>query len=388
MKILHASPSFYPTRAYGGTIRSSYGLCRGLAELGCDVRVLTTDTDGIGRNLDVPNDRDVVLDGMQVRYCHKLLRNSVSLDLLRVIREYIEWADAVHLIAVYSFPTFPTLSYCRRYRKPLVWSPRGSLQRWEGSTRRAAKFLWEEACRSLVLKDKFVLHATSADEAEQSSARFTGLRTVVVSNGVDVPGQIRRSESTGELRITYLGRLHPIKGIENLLDACKLLEGDSESWHLKIAGPGESDYRKFLAAKVAKLQPAGRIEFLGEVAGEAKEDLFASSDLLVAPSYVENFGMVIAEALAHEVPVIAGKGTPWQGLHANRCGLWVENAPEALAAAVRKIRAMPLREMGRRGRSWMEREFSWQAVSRQMLAVFQECAGVGKDSHEVVPING
>ncbi len=233
-----------------------------------------------------------------------------------------------------------------------------------------------------------MLHATSADEAEQSSARFPGLRTVIVSNGVDVPGQIRRSESTGELRITYLGRLHPIKGIENLLDACKLLEGDSESWHLKIAGAGESDYRKFLAAKVAKLQPAGRIEFLGEVAGEAKEDLFASSDLLVAPSYVENFGMVIAEALAHEVPVIAGKGTPWQGLHANRCGLWVENAPEALAAAVRKIRAMPLREMGRRGRSWMEREFSWQAVSRQMLAVFQECAGVGKDSHEVVPING
>ncbi len=96
MKILHVSPSFYPTRAYGGTIRSSYGLCRGLAELGCDVRVLTTDTDGIGRNLDVPNDRDVVVDGMQVRYCHKLLRNSVSLDLLRVIREYIEWADAVH----------------------------------------------------------------------------------------------------------------------------------------------------------------------------------------------------------------------------------------------------------------------------------------------------
>ena len=137
-------------------------------------------------------------------------------------------------------------------------------------TRRAAKFLWEEACRSLVLKDKFVLHATSADEAEQSSARFPGLRTVIVSNGVDVPGQIRRSESTGELRITYLGRLHPIKGIENLLDACKLLEGDSQSWHLKIAGAGESDYRKFLGAKLAKLQPAGRIEFLGEVAGEAQ----------------------------------------------------------------------------------------------------------------------
>jgi glycosyltransferase involved in cell wall biosynthesis len=388
MKILHVSPSFYPTRAYGGTIRSSYGLCRGLAELGCDVRVLTTDTDGIGRNLDVPNDRDVVVDGLQVRYCHKLLRNSVSLDLLRVIREYIQWADVVHLIAVYSFPTFPTLSCCRRFRKPMVWSPRGSLQRWEGSTRRAHKFLWEEACRSLVLKDKFVLHATSADEAEQSSARFPGLRTVIVPNGVELARHIRRQESGGEFRITYLGRLHPIKGIENLIDACKLLQGDAEPWHLKIAGAGESDYAKILSAKAASVQPRGRIEFVGEVEGAAKEDLFASSDVVVAPSYVENFGMVIAEALAHEVPVIAGRGTPWEGLNANRCGLWVENAPESLAASIRQIREMPLQEMGRRGRIWMEREFSWQAVSRQMLAGFQECAGVGEDSHEVVPVNG
>ncbi len=388
MKILHVSPSFYPTRAYGGTIRSSYGLCRGLAELGCDVRVLTTDTDGIGRNLDVPNDRDVVVDGLQVRYCRKLLRNSVSLDLLRVIREYIEWADVVHLIAVYSFPTFPTLSCCRRFRKPMVWSPRGSLQRWEGSTRRAHKFLWEEACRSLVLKDKFVLHATSADEAEQSSARFPGLRTVIVPNGVELARHIRRKESGGEFRITYLGRLHPIKGIENLIDACKLLEGDAEPWHLKIAGAGESDYAKILSAKAASVQPRGRIEFVGEVDGAAKEDLFASSDVVVAPSYVENFGMVIAEALAHEVPVIAGRGTPWQGLNANRCGLWVENAPESLAESIRQIREMPLQEMGRRGRIWMGREFSWQAVSRQMLAGFQECAGVGEDSHEVVPVKG
>jgi len=161
MKILHVSPSFYPTRAYGGTIRSSYGLCRGLTQLGCEVRVLTTDTDGIGRNLQVANDRDVAVDGLQVRYCHKLFRNSVSADLLRVLGEYVAWADVVQLIAVYSFPTFPTLAYCRRLRKPLVWSPRGSLQRWQGSTRVSAKFLWEQACRILAPKEKLILHTTS-----------------------------------------------------------------------------------------------------------------------------------------------------------------------------------------------------------------------------------
>jgi glycosyltransferase involved in cell wall biosynthesis len=372
MKILHVSPSFYPTRAYGGTIRSSYGLCRGLTELGCEVRVLTTDTDGIGRNLDVANDRDVAVDGLQVRYCHKLFRNSVSPGLLRVLGEYVAWADVVHLIAVYSFPTFPTLAYCRRLQKPLVWSPRGSLQRWDGSTHVATKFAWELVCRMLAPKDRVVLHTTSEEEARQSQARFRDLRTVIVHNGVELPERVRRSGPTAELRISYLGRLHPIKAIENLLDACKLMEGDADPWHLKIAGSGEGDYPEVLKSKVEKLGLQAHVEFTGEIFGDAKEDLFADSDVLVAPSYVENFGMVIAEALAHEVPVIAGRGTPWEGLHANQCGLWVENNAHSLATTIRRTRALPLREMGRRGRCWMQREFSWDAVSRQMLVAFQD----------------
>ena len=386
MKILHVSPSFYPTTAYGGTIRSSYGLCRGLTELGCEVRVLTTDTDGIGRNLEVANDHEVAVDGLHVRYCHKLFRNSVSAGLLGALGEYVAWADVVHLIAVYSFPTFPTLAYCRRLQKPLIWSPRGSLQRWDGSTRVAAKFVWERVCRMLALKDRVVLHTTSEEEARQSQARFRDLRTVIVHNGVELPERVRRSGPTAELRITYLGRLHPIKGIENLLDACKLIEGDADPWHLKIAGSGEGDYPNLLKAKVEKLGLQARVEFTGEVFGEARENLFAESDILVAPSYVENFGMVIAEALAHEVPVIAGRGTPWHGLQTNQCGLWAENDAASLATAIRQMRTLPLREMGRRGRCWMEREFSWDAVSRQMLVVFQNCldAPRGRSQAETV----
>jgi glycosyltransferase involved in cell wall biosynthesis len=173
--------------------------------------------------------------------------------------------------------------------------------------------------------------------------------------------------------MTYLGRLHAIKGVENLLDACKLMEGDADRWHLKIAGSGEGDYPEVLKSKVERLGLQARVEFTGEVFGEAKEDLFAKSDVLVAPSYVENFGMVIAEALAREVPVIASRGTPWKGLQENQCGLWVENDAASLAAAIRRMRTLPLRDMGRQGRCWMEREFSWDAVSSQMLVVFQDC---------------
>jgi len=373
MKVLHVSPSFYPTKAYGGTIRSGYGLCRGLAEVGCSVRVLPTDSDGAGRTLEVPNDEDVQVDALLVRYCHKQFRHSISLGLLRALRRYIDWADVVHLTAVYSFPTLPTLSYCRIFGKPMVWSPRGALQRWEGSTRLIAKSLWESACRNLALKEKLVLHTTSEAEAAQSRKRFPGVRAVIVRNGVELPLDLKKTDPKGILRLAYLGRLDPIKGVEALLEACSLLDRETGPWHLDIAGTGTSAYLNFLKAKVAKLRLDPHVQFLGEVSGTAKDDFLANSDVVLAPSYVENFGMAIAEALAHEVPVIASRGTPWEGLQTKGCGLWVDNDPQSLAAAIREIRMMPLSEMGRRGRLWMEREFSWHFVSNQMLAVYREC---------------
>ena len=373
MKVLHVSPSFYPSRAYGGTIRSGYGLCRGLAQLGCDVRVLTTDTDGLGCVLDVANDREVQVDGLRVRYCHKRLRHSVSPALLGVLPSYVKWADVVHLTAVYSFPTFPTLFFCRLFNKPVVWSPRGALQRWEGSSRVVHKGVWEWICQKLAPKNNLVLHVTSQAEADQSLKRFPKLRAVVIRNGVDVPQNLVRSVSNGELRLLYLGRLHPIKGIESLLDACGIVKTLSPDWHLRIAGTGSASYVDFLKSKVQELGLSKQVEFVGEVFGEKKEALFAQSDVVLLPSHTENFGIVVAESLAHAVPVIASKGTPWIGLETNKCGLWVDNDPESLATAIRKICTLPLQEMGQRGREWMEKDFSWDSVSGEMLANYRAC---------------
>src|SRR5208282_218701 len=162
-----------------------------------------------------------------------------------------------------------------------------------------------------------------------------------------------------EIRLLYLGRLHPIKGIETLLEACGIVGGQSPDWHLYIAGTGSPFYVDFLKSKVQDLGLSKRVEFVGEVFEEQKEALFAQSDVALVPSHIENFGIVVAESLAHAVPVIASKGTPWIGLETNRCGLWVDNDPESLATAIRKICTLPLQEMGQRGREWMEKDFSW-----------------------------
>lgn len=111
---------------------------------------------------------------------------------------------------------------------------------------------------------------------------------------------------------------------------------------------------------------------VGAVLGKTKKKLFEDSDLVIVPSHSESFGIVVAEALAHGVPVIASKGTPWSGLEQKACGLWVENDPENLANAIRRISAMPLRDMGFRGREWMQREFTWNSIAKRMADLYRE----------------
>lgn len=376
MKILYVSPSFAPAWRYGGPIRSVFRLCSELAQQGCQVRVLTTDANGPDAVLDVETRREVEGQGFRVRYCHRIAGHSVSPTLLRILPTYIRWADLIHLTAVYNFPTIPTLLICRLLGKPLVWSPRGALQRWAGSRRRHLKAIWEAICRTVAPK-YLVFHATSEQEAVESQERFPRFRFFVIPNGVDIPSEVFYFPSNGVLRLLYLGRLDPKKGIENLLEACARLNQKAElPWTLTIAGGGNPSYISVLQAKVNALGLQGQVRMTGEVQDETKGALFAHADLVVVPSHTENFGLVVAEALAHGVPVIASRGTPWRRVEEVGCGLWVDNEPESLAQAVEQMSRMPLREMGERGREWMKREFAWPIIAKQMLCLYERMINV------------
>src|SRR5437016_1543954 len=240
MKILHITPSFYPALVYGGPTYSVYALCRSLVDLGCQVRVLTTDANGPDSVLAVDTSKDVeVSNGLRVRYCHRIADVSVSPALLRVLLLYISWAEVVHLTAVYSFPTIPTLVASKLLGKPLVWSPRGMLQRWDGMKRRHLKAAWERACRTAAPK-RLVLHVTSEQERRESESRLPRVQTVIIPNGVEIPSAVAHRNAGNDLRLAYLGRLDPKKGIENLIEAYDLVRdrlGNPAS--LVIAGDGD-----------------------------------------------------------------------------------------------------------------------------------------------------
>jgi glycosyltransferase involved in cell wall biosynthesis len=371
LKVLHVSPSFYPAGHYGGPTQSSYGLCNATAQMpGIELRVLTTDSDG-PRRIEVKSFPVKLPEGYDVYYCRRWFGADIAPRMFWRLPQMIRWADVVHLTAVYSPPTIPTLALCRLFRKPVMWSTRGALQTWRERSRQRLKSVWEKTCDLLCSPNRVMLHVTSEAERVESISKIKGASVAVISNGIESPmtngGQWRGARDG--MRLLFLGRLHPKKGIENLFQALTRLANEVT---LSVCGEGEADYQTRLKSLAAELDLNRRVTFHGRVDGEAKEQQFAEADLCVVPSFTENFCNVVAESLVRGVPVVTSKGTPWARVTEIDCGLWVDNDAATLAGAIRQMQTKPLREMGERGREWMKREFSWPNIAEQMTQQYEK----------------
>ncbi len=373
MKVLFVSPSFYPAFHYGGPVFINRAFCAAMARIeGVDLRIVTTDANGPNR-LDPRASQQREIDGCAIEYFRRTSPPDVACGLLLNLIGAIRDADVVHLNGVYSFTTIPTLLLCRVMRKPVVWSTMGALQRWQGTTRKRTKLLWETVCNRLCENNRVVMHVTSDDEREESLEKIPNAGALLLRNGIDLPElSAKPAKRSGPgLRLLYLGRLHPIKGIENLLRALPLMQTEVR---LSICGAGEAEYEARLRSIVNELGLTQMVDFYGRVDGEAKEQHFREADLCIAPSFKEAFCTVALEAMARAVPVIVGRGIPWRRVEAVGCGLWVSNEPAELAAAIDRAAKMNLTEMGERGRAWMESEFSWPPVAAEMIDTYRRMA--------------
>lgn len=370
MRVLHVVPTFFPAVCYGGPIYSVLELCLHLSKLGNEVKVLTTDANGNARLLP-EQQQDPVLDPLQIYFCRRLGRGMVAPALLNRVVGCAKWADVVHLTAVYNFSTVPTVLAARFAGKPLVWSPRGALQRWTGSRHTAGKALWNSTCRML-LPRRMTLHVTSQQEAAESAPSVGNPSTCVIPNGIDIPPLPPNPPLDGTLKILFIGRLDPKKGLENLIAALSPSAGRGiGQWRLQIAGDGPPDYVARIQALACDSGIGAYVEFCGDVRGQKKLQAFANSDLVIVPSHTENFGNVVAEALAHARPVIVSRATPWREVEQYRCGLWVDNDPGSLTSALQKMNGYDRIAMGLRGRQWMAAAFSWHEQSRRMLSLYE-----------------
>ena len=253
----------------------------------------------------------------------------------------------------------------------LVVSPRGTLSSVAMARTGLLKNLLRPIMFNPVMRRAVAFHATSIQEYRDIRAQGFVQPVAVLPNGVDVP-EVAANKICDKRRLLFLGRIHPIKGIDNLLKAWQIVQISFPNWELIIAGPGENKHVEELKALATKLRLKS-CRFSGPLYGDEKLLAYRKADLYVLPTHSENFGMTVAEALAAGTPAIVTKGAPWNDLERENAGWWIDVGVEPLVAVLEnalKMSPAQLEELGDNGRKWMRRDFSWEKIGENMLEFY------------------
>jgi glycosyltransferase involved in cell wall biosynthesis len=296
--------------------------------------------------------------------------------------------DLVHLHGLWKYTSVAARRWARATSRPYLVSPHGMLEPWSLAQSRLPKWVANQIYQRSCLRAAACLSATSRMEAE--NIRLAGFRNPIalIPNGVEIPAkplpQAQR-EPGRPRRALFLSRIHPKKGLLNLVEAWNALQ--PIGWELVIVGPDENGHLAEVMTAVAERGLEKQILFLGEVWGAEKNKLYCESDLFVLPTFSENFGLVVAEALSCEVPVITTRAAPWHELEDFQCGWWIDVGVEPLICALRQALALPqdaLRNMGVRGRRLIENKYTWEPVGKLMLATYDWILGHGPKPDHII----
>jgi glycosyltransferase involved in cell wall biosynthesis len=334
MKLLFSLQNFPPSE-FGGISSSVYELVIKLAEHH-DVFVLTT-TNKITPDsfLKIKYDTWTVLNGVNIKYV-KTNFSLVSIKYIFSGLKEIRDSDQVHLHSLFFSPNFLFSLYSIFLRKTTIWSTHGEL------SDAALKIKWLKKKLYLLLlrinSKNIVFRATSDLELSQIKKNIKTRKIITIPNIFDTQLTFPACKKN---QILYLGRICPIKKIENLIIACSKSEiFEKVKTILIIAGPVDKEHQKYLAKLhrlIDKLNLSKQVAFLSVLHSPDKERIISQSKILCLISDSESFGIAILEALSLGTPVIASKGTPWEEVEIYQCGLWIDNSPSEISKAIDKV---------------------------------------------------
>jgi glycosyltransferase involved in cell wall biosynthesis len=314
--------------------------------------------------------------------------NKGSASTATVRRVLEQGQDVVHIHSLWQHLTNCAAPLARQAGVPYIIQSDGMLEphALASAPLRKTVFLALKGRRDL--RGAAAIRATAPLEARNIVRLGLGVPLLVVPLGVDVEGFLtspRNAEVeakwpvlSGKRRVLFLGRIDPIKGTEFLAEAWGRLTREFPDWVLVMAGP---DWRGHQAAfEAALVRHSGRetTVFVGSVFDQDKRNVLASCDFMVQPSFQENFGITIAEALASARPVITTRTTPWSVIETRKLGWWIDVGAEPLYKAMQDAMSRPreeLDDMGRRGRALAEEEFTWPSISRRLTSAYEWVAG-------------
>ncbi|HEX8847964.1 MAG TPA: glycosyltransferase [Gemmatimonadaceae bacterium] len=378
MRVLHVIGSVAPRE--GGPTVAIKGMSSALAAQGLEVTVATTNADGPRDTLDVPVRDPVIEKGVEYRHFARTLPGTfgLSLPLSRWLRANVAAYDVVEVHGLFVHATIAGCRAARRAGVPYVVRPLGMLDPWSLAQHAWKKRPYIRLIERPHLDGAAAIHATSESEAD--SVRGLGYRdrVRVIPLGVDAMPASRSERRGGDaIELLFLSRLHPKKNVPLLLAAVAEARKAGADLRLTIAGTGTDEYRAELDRQVDALALRPVVRFVGQVAGDAKRELLARSDVFALPSSQENFGIAVAEALAAGLPVVVSDQVALApDIAAADAGIIVPVDVAATAAALIDLARDPERRraMGDRAARLAEARYSWARTARELRELYEELA--------------
>lgn len=386
MKILQIIPSI--SLVYGGPSQMVRGLSTALAKQGIDVTILTTNANGDSGQapLDVPLNQPVNENGYQVRYfpCSPFRRYKFSLDLLNWLKTHASEYDLAHIHALFSPVSSTAATVARSQKLPYILRPLGTLDPADLNKKKQLKKLYAALLERPNIAGASAIHFTSHEEA-RISERF-GVKTndLIIPLGVTLPELKKTPEAIlSHLKIQpnvpiilFLSRIEPKKGLDILIPALEKVLATGLNFQFILAGsnPQDPEYETKIKQQIQTSSLAEKTIISGFVTGEIKTALLTKADLFVLPSYYENFGIAVAEAMAVGTPVIISKGIYiWEDVEAAEAG-WVGNGTiDEISSLIETALTNP-QECQRRGlnaQNYALTYYSWDAIAQQMIQAYQ-----------------
>ncbi|NCR07321.1 MAG: glycosyltransferase [Microcystis aeruginosa LG13-11] len=382
MKILQIVPSI--SLVYGGPSQMVLGLSAALAQLGQEVTIITTDSNGdTGQApLDVPLGVPVSQNGYQIYYfpCSPFRRYKFSLDLFTWLANRAKDYDIAHIHALFS-PVSSISAFIARYRQlPYILRPLGTLDPADLQKKRQLKQIYANFLEKPNLAAAAAVHFTSQQECQTAERFNIKTKDIVIPLGVDFfnPQALSVGFDLPQNKpiILYMSRLDPKKGLDLLLPSLERLLEKGLDFHFVLAGgnPQDRDYENRIKNQIERSILGKNTTITGFVTGEVKNSLLARADLFVLPSYYENFGIAVAEAMAAGIPVVISDQVDLHPAVAAAAAGWVtacqlEDLTNTLATAITNPEIRQQR--GKNAKDLVFNQYSWSAIADQLLTVYQ-----------------
>jgi glycosyltransferase involved in cell wall biosynthesis len=376
---------------FGGPPKAAQELCRELVRQGEEVTIYTTDLDGRER-MAVPRDQPILDEDGVERWYFSTQRTGlygVSVPLVNTIRKNIANFDVVHIHSLYRFTSSVAAHYCRRYGVPYIIRPHGTLDPFIYYRHRLRKIVYERLIENRNLEKAAAVHFTAAEEMTLAQSLGLKFRGVVVPLGIEInPPSSDRDDlresfacewpaTRGKKVILFFGRITLKKGLDLLAKAFGEIARNRDDVHLFLAGPDDEGYGRKVRTWLKEEGVLDRATFAGMLTGKRKEAALASADIFTLPSYTENFGLAVVEALAAGLAsVISNKINIWRELSGANAAIVIRCEAKELVSAISALLDDPERRhlLGEAGKKVVAEQFTWPIVARRMIALYRDIA--------------